>query len=59
MTLSKFIESIGDDKAAELFGVSRRCASSWRQGTRSPRKEKAKQIVKKTDRKVTLEGIYG
>lgn len=58
MTLSKFIESIGDDKAAELFGVSRRTAASWRQGTRSPRSKKAKQIVEKTGGKVSLEGIY-
>lgn len=57
MNLKDFISSVGDAKAARLFGVEERTAASWRRGERTPRPKHVERIVKKSP--VTYEGIYG
>jgi DNA-binding transcriptional regulator YdaS (Cro superfamily) len=58
MKLSQYISSVGDAAAAELFGVEERTAASWRKLTRSPRPEKAREIVKATKGKVSFSDCY-
>ena len=57
MRLSDYIALIGDQKAAQLWQVSRRAVQSWRLGVRYPRPEIAARIVQTSP--VTYEGIYG
>lgn len=57
MDLKTFIEQVGDEKAAKLFGVKPRTVMSWRLGNRTPRPKQAKVIVAKSP--VTMNGIYG
>ena len=63
MELKEFIAAIGDDQAAQLFGVSIRTTQSWRLGDRLPRPTQANTIVTKTATHpkgpVTFAGIYG
>ncbi len=54
-TLSEYIKTIGDEKAAQIFGVELRTAKSWRLGERTPRTSKISVILKKTP--VTYDGI--
>ena len=56
MTLPEYIKSIGDAKAARLFGVKVRTVGAWRRLERRPRKEHAAVIVKKSP--VTYADIY-
>lgn len=56
MTLPEYIASMGDEKAARLFGVERRTVMSWRLRSRIPRPKQAEVIVEKSP--VTMEGIY-
>lgn len=58
MTLKDFIESLGPNEAARLFGVKRRTVDSWRRGERAPRPAKAKEIVNLTGGVVTLSDCY-
>ena len=58
-TLKKYIEFIGTDAAAELFGCKSATAKSWRYGLRQPSIEQAKVIIKKTGGKLDFESIYG
>jgi DNA-binding transcriptional regulator YiaG len=57
MNLIDFLQKVGDEKAARLFGVAPRTVRSWRVGARSPRKRTAAVIVKRSP--VTYAGIYG
>ena len=59
ITLKKYIEFLGTDAAAELFGCKSATAKSWRYGLRQPSIEQAKIIIKKTGGKVDFESIYG
>lgn len=56
MNLPEYIAEMGDDKAARLFGVTKRTAMSWRLRDRFPRPAQAEVIVSKSP--VTMEGIY-
>jgi DNA-binding transcriptional regulator YdaS (Cro superfamily) len=58
MELSAFIEEVGDEKAAKLFGVKVRTAASWRRRERIPRPKQVPNIVRASKGKVTLEGVY-
>lgn len=58
MTLPEYIKQVGHARAAALFGVSEATVKAWRWGARSPRPEKANQIVMATGGEVTLAGIY-
>lgn len=58
MTLSEFIQQIGDEAAASLFEVEERTAASWRRRERWPRKHKAKFIVEATKGVVDLAGVF-
>lgn len=58
MTLKTYIDFVGNEIAAKLFNVKIRTIVSWKRGDRSPRLEKAKEIIKATKGKVTMEGIY-
>jgi len=56
MKLKTYIAKIGDEKAAELFQVTKRACQSWRLGQRYPSVEHAKFIVDNS--RVTFKGIY-
>jgi DNA-binding transcriptional regulator YdaS (Cro superfamily) len=58
MNLATYIKAIGEDAAANLFGVSVYTVRSWRQFSRYPRPEKAREIVQRTGGKVSYEAIY-
>ncbi len=58
MNLSDYIKDIGHPAAARLFGVSEWTIKAWRWRQRSPRKDKANEIVAVTGGKVTFAGIY-
>jgi DNA-binding transcriptional regulator YdaS (Cro superfamily) len=58
MNLPEYIEKIGDDAAAVLFGVKPRTAKSWRLGDRFPRPKQAQFIVEASKGEVTMDGIY-
>ncbi len=58
MELPAYIERIGDEAAARMFGVTERCVLSWRLRDRMPRPKKAREIVAKTGGDVTLAEIY-
>jgi len=48
MTLSEFIEKLGEIEAASLFEVSYFTARAWRQGAKFPSAKKAIEIEFKT-----------
>jgi len=58
MTLSDYIKAIGDDAAAQVLGISRRAAKSYRLRDRSPRPQTANQMVRRSKGKLTMESIY-
>lgn len=58
LTLPQFIEKVGDQAAADLFGVERRTVESWRRRERFPRVEMSRYIVKVTNGEVSYVGIY-
>lgn len=57
MTLSQYIEKVGDALFAARFGIAERTAMSYRLGDRKPRAPLAQRIVHETP--VSWEGIYG
>lgn len=57
-SLPEFIESVGDEAAAELFGAKVRTVQSWRRRERYPRPEQARQIVEATGGAVDFAGIF-
>ena len=59
MTLSEYIDTLGDSVAASLFKVKPRTVASWRRGERRPSIPQAKIILTKTHGKVDFFGIYG
>lgn len=59
MRLTDYIADMGDRAFAEMIGVSRRVATDWRLGTRTPRPETAQRIVKRSHGKVSMTDIYG
>jgi hypothetical protein len=56
VNLPEYIAQMGDEKAARVFGVSRRTVMSWRLRNRLPRPAQAKRIVETSP--VTIAGIY-
>lgn len=58
MTLAEYIKKNGHAEAARLFGVSLSTIKSWRWGQRTPRPDKANEIVSVTGGEVSLSGIY-
>lgn len=59
MTLPEFIESVGAERAAKMFGVKQRTAEAWKRRERYPRPAKAPDIVAATNGAVDYKGIYG
>tara|TARA_R100000995_G_scaffold73218_1_gene42008 strand:+ start:224 stop:571 length:348 start_codon:yes stop_codon:yes gene_type:complete len=59
ITLKKYIEFIGIEPAAELFGCSTHAAKAWRYGNRQPSIEQAKKIIKASNGKLDFEAIFG
>jgi len=57
MKLRDFIQERGDDACAELFGVKKRTVGSWRRGERRPSTKMALAIVRKSEGKLTLDGV--
>lgn len=57
-SLADFIAAMGDREFSELIGCSRRAATDWRLGNRSPRPEWARKIIRKTGGRVTWSSIY-
>lgn len=58
MDLPTYIQALGDEEAAKLFGVKERTAQAWRYGYRRPRPKKALEVEKLTRGKVTFSEIY-
>jgi len=58
MDLRAYIEAIGDEAAAEKFGVKPRTAASWRRRERMPRPEMSAVIVERTNGEVSYAEIY-
>jgi hypothetical protein len=58
MTLADYIKAIGDDAAAQVLGISKRAAKSYRLKARTPRPGVANQIVRRSRGKLTMESIY-
>ena len=58
MTLTEYLKKVGDERAAEAFGVTRRRIESWRLGQRQPRPAMANKIVELTAGALTLADIY-
>lgn len=59
LSLPDFIARLGDEKAAELFGVKLRTVQSWRRRERMPRAEQARRIICAADGEVSYAGIFG
>ena len=59
MNLKLYLKAIGDEECARLYGVKRRTARSWREGTRVPRVRVGLKIIKTTKHRVRFEDIYG
>ena len=59
MTLSTYIEFIGIEPAAKLFGCSTASARAWRYGNRRPSIEQAKNIIMESNGKLDFEAIFG
>lgn len=58
-SLASFIAEVGDEKAADLFGVKLRTVESWRRGERTPRPKQAQQIIAAADGRLDFQSIYG
>ena len=58
-TLKEYIEFIGTEPAAELFGCSPATTKSWRYGLRQPSIKQAKKIIQAAGGKLDFESIYG
>ena len=56
MGLDEYIEQLGKEKAANLFGVKERTVDSWLRWERRPSRKKAAEIIEKSP--VTFDGIY-
>lgn len=57
ITLSAYIERVGDDAAAEILGIKPRTAQAYRLGFRVPRPDKAKQFADLVP-ELSVESIY-
>lgn len=58
MNLKTYIQAIGDEEAAERFGVKPRTTRSWRLGERQPRPSQVPQIIAGSNGRLTWESIY-
>lgn len=59
MNLREYLESFPNQAAAaDAFGVSQGTISHWITGKRRPKPDKAREIVKASRGKVTMERIY-
>lgn len=56
MDLDEYIQQMGKEKSANLFGVKERTVDSWLRWERRPSRKKAKEIITKSP--VTYDGIY-
>ncbi len=59
ITLSKYIQFLGKEKAARDWDVSEHTVEAWRYGHRQPSIRQAKKIIKLTEGRLNFEGIYG
>ena len=59
VTLSKYIDFIGFEATANLFGCKAATAKSWKYGMRQPSINQAKVIIKNAGGKLDFESIYG
>ena len=59
MTLSEYIQYLGETKAAEDFGASIHAIRAWRYEYRQPSIAQAKKIISATDGRLDYESIYG
>lgn len=58
MKLTDYIARVGDQAAAEKFGIKPMTAKSWRLGYRRPSPEAAVRIVAATGGEVSLADIF-
>ena len=58
ISLPEFIESVGDECAAQLFRAKLRTVQSWRRRERYPRADQARRIVEVTEGRVDFSGIF-
>lgn len=58
ITLSDYITSMGDAKAAEVLGETERAVADWRRETRVPATIKARKLMERSQGVLTMEGIY-
>jgi hypothetical protein len=58
MELAAFIQKHSDEVAAQMFGVKKRTASSWRRFERAPTPSQSLKIIEISDGVVDWEGIY-
>lgn len=58
MTLSDYIEKVGEEKAAEIGGVTIRAIQAYRRGERVPRPPTAARFVAHAAGELGYEGIY-
>lgn len=56
MELDEYIQQMGTEKSARLFGVKERTVDSWLRWERRPSRRKAAEIIQKSP--VTYDGIY-
>ena len=59
MQLKAYIETVGDNRFADMIGCTERAAASWRRGEKYPNRDNIKKIVKVTNKQVTAAGCLG
>ena len=58
MSLPELITELGDEAAADLFGVKLRTVQSWRRRERYPRAGQARLIVARSGGRTDFAGIF-
>lgn len=59
LSLTEFIDEIGDAEFAQAMGAAVRTVQSWRRRERLPRPEQAREIVRLGAGRIGFDGIYG
>ena len=59
ITLKEYIEFVGIEPAAELFGCSPASTKAWRYGIRQPSIKQAKKIIYASGGRLDFESIFG
>jgi hypothetical protein len=58
MNLQTFLEELGDEQAALLFGEKIRTVASWRRGERCPARKKIPGLVQKSRGRLTYDDLF-